>query len=96
MHIDAPESHDQTHDWQSMSELSELFFEHRRLPHPTPLKLRAAGFIRRENSVESLTRPQLRRLLSKAKKMKKSTKKNERARGLRLEKEIQQVFNLTQ
>jgi hypothetical protein len=93
MYIKDCSYYDSDHDWSSILELSEQFNQSQQQAHPRPLKARAADLLRRKTSNRKLTRTELRALLCKAKKMKKSSKKHERFRGVLLEKEIQKVFN---
>jgi hypothetical protein len=83
--------YDPNHDWQSILRIWEEFSEPSHTNPHLNLKHKAAAFM--DTASHPLTRTELRQLLSKAHKLKKSTKKGERARGIELEKQIQRVFN---
>ena len=84
------------HDWQTIQELwDEYAQEEENKPgnRPGGVKKKAAEFLGTERPVDKLSKTELRQLLAKAKKLKKSTKKEERARGVQLEKQVQWAFN---
>lgn len=94
MRIKDISDYDSDHDWQSILELSERYSTESRPAHQAPLKERAASYLDRDDPNQPLSKTELRQLLSKARKMKQSTKKEERARGISLEKEVQRAFNM--
>jgi hypothetical protein len=94
MRIKDISDYDSNHDWQSILELSERYSQDPRPAHQPPLKERAASYLDRKDPDQPLSKSELRQLLSKARKMKKSTKKEDRARGTLLEKEVQRAFNM--
>ena len=83
-----------SHDWQSIQDISEIFTETpQQNPRPGSLKRKAAAYLGPRDPNKQLNKPELRQLLNKAKKMKTSSKKEERAKGIQLEKQVQQAFN---
>lgn len=83
------------HDWQHIQDICEDFNQAPELitQHVRP-KQRAAAYLGTIDPHKPLSKTELRQLLSKAQKLKKSTKKGERARGIELEKQLQCAFNL--
>jgi regulator of replication initiation timing len=82
------------HDWQQIFELWENFDEQVESPVRTyQIKQQAAEYLDIDPN-KKLGHQELRLLLGKAEKMKTSSKKEVRARGVRLAKEIQGIFNL--
>jgi len=81
------------HDWELILSIMEDF-DSIKLGNPhISLKDRAIDYLDAAHD-EKLNRTELRMLVAKAQKLKTSTKKEERARGLRLAKQIQQAFNI--
>lgn len=85
------------HDWQTIFELWEQYAqeEEKNKPanRPGSLKRKAIAYLGEGKNINKLSKTELRQLLAKARKMKKSTKKEERARGIQLEKQVQWAFN---
>jgi hypothetical protein len=84
------------HDWQTIHELWEQYAqeeENKPTNRPGGLKRKAATYLGTGVSPNQLSKTELRQLLAKARKMKKSTKKEERARGIQLEKQVRMAFN---
>jgi hypothetical protein len=83
------------HDWQSIHDISETFIQSvRPAVRTSSLKQKAASYLDRKDPSKPLSKTELRKLLSKARKMKRSNEKGERARGIRLEKQVLRVFNV--
>jgi hypothetical protein len=81
------------HNWELILSLWEDFDSEKLVNKHLNLKDRAAEYLDIEDS-DKLNRSELRLLIAKAHKLKVSTKKEERARGVRLAKQIESVFNL--
>ena len=84
------------HDWQTIQELWEQYAqeeENKPTSRPGSLKRKAVSYLGEGKNINGLSKTELRQLLAKARKMKKSTKKEERARGVELEKKLQRAFN---
>lgn len=84
------------HDWQTIHELWEQYSqeeENKPGNRPGGLKRKAATYLGTDTAKDRLSKTEFRQLLAKARKMKKSTKKEERARGIQLEKQLQRAFN---
>jgi hypothetical protein len=81
------------HDWELILSLWEEFDSSSLEKKHLNLKDRAAEYLDIQHD-EKLNRTELRSLIAKAHKLKTSTKKEERARGIRLAKQIESVFNL--
>ena len=73
--------------WDDFTQIPKLKFK------PGNLKRQAAAYLGSNTVIDDLNKTELRQLLAKAKKMKQSSKKEERARGTQLEKQIQCAFN---
>ena len=80
------------HDWELILSLWEDFDSEKIVNKHLNLKDRAAEYLDIEDG-NKLNRNELRLLIAKAHKLKISTKKEERARGVRLAKQIERVFN---
>lgn len=94
--MDFKDDHDTQHDWHSIYTIWEDFSA---IPNPEfrppgALKRQAAEYLRDYDPHKPLSKTDLRKLLSKAQKMKNSTRKGERARGILLEKQVLSAFNL--
>ena len=87
------ERSNQEPDWQSILNIWEGFSETTSIAYPGGLKRRAAAYLGDRDPHKPLNKTELRQLLVKANKMKNSTKKEERARGIELEKQVQRAFN---
>lgn len=73
--------------WDNFTQIPKIKFK------PGSLKRRAAVYLGTKTVIDDLNKTELRQLLAKAKKMKQSSKKEERAKGAQLEKQIQCAFN---
>lgn len=81
-------------DWQSLLDICEDFTQKEKPgSRPGSLKKKAAAYLGAGAADNGLSKTELRQLLAKAKKMKTSTKKEERARGVQLEKQVRWAFN---
>ena len=82
------------HDWQTIQELWEQYAqeENKADSRPKGVKKKVAVYLGADDG-HQLSKTELRQLIAKAKKLKKSTKKEERARGVELEKKLQRAFN---
>lgn len=83
-----------SHDWPYITELWEDFYSTKETDIKTyKLKELAAEYLDTDLN-HKLTKHEIRALLAKAEKMKVSNKKETRARGQQLAKQIQQAFNI--
>jgi hypothetical protein len=80
------------HNWELILSLWEEFDSSSLVKSHLNLKDRAAEYLDIEDG-NKLNRSELKLLIAKAHKLKISTKKEERARGVRLAKQIERVFN---
>jgi hypothetical protein len=81
------------HDWELILSLWEDFSQEPNTINRThALKRKAAVYLGTDVS-KKLTRTEFRTLLAKANKMKTSSKKEERHRGIQLAKQVQWAFN---
>ena len=82
------------HDWQQILEVWENYCNRGNVDIKTSqIKQLAAEYLETDIS-KKLSRQEFRALIAKADKMKTSTKKEERAKGQELAKQIQRAFNL--
>ena len=82
------------HDWQQILEVWENYCSRGNVDIKTSqIKQLAAEYLETDIS-KKLSRQEFRALIAKADKMKTSTKKEERAKGQELAKQIQRAFNL--
>lgn len=92
-YTDFSELHD-SHDWDLILSICEDFTQEPKPGlRPGNLKRKAAAYIGTDVSKNVLSKTELRVLLAKARKMKKSSKKEERAKGIQLEKQVRCAFN---
>ena len=83
------------HDWQSIQDLSETFTQSDKpAVRTSSLQQKAESYLDLKDPSKPLTKTEIRKLLSKARKMKRSNEKGERARGTQLEKQVLRVFNV--
>ena len=82
----------QQHDWQPINDLYEEFLQNSSL-RLGDLKRRAAEYMGIADLNKPLSRTDIRKLLSKAYKIRRSKEKGERARSIQLEKQMQTAFN---
>jgi hypothetical protein len=94
MHFKDPSDYDSNHDWQSILNIWEEFNQITPVSNTGSVKRQVAAYLKPRQPGKPLSKTELRQLLSKARKLKKSTKKGERARGIELEKQIRTVFNI--
>jgi hypothetical protein len=92
MHVSTYSNLNDHHDWELILSLWEEFDSKNLVKKHLNLKDRAAEYLDIEDD-NKLNRSELRLLIAKAHKLKVSTKKEERARGIRLAKQIERVFN---
>lgn len=80
---------------QCIKELEQLVedFTGKANSRPGSLKRKAAQYLGK-GAGEELTRTELKQLRAKANKMKKSTRKDERARGVQLARQVSFAFNM--
>jgi hypothetical protein len=88
------EFYNNKHDWQQISDIWENYCSIGNVDIKTSaIKQLAAEYLDTDIS-KKLSRQEFRALLAKADKMKTSVKKEERAKGQELAKQIQRAFNL--
>ena len=84
------------HDWDLIFSIWEDFTQKPKPgSRPGSLKRKAAAYLGADTAKGGLSKTELRALLAKARKMKTSSKKEERARGIQLEKQVRWAFNFT-
>lgn len=82
------------HNWDQMNTICEEFESVSINPRYISIKERAADYVDLTAN-QHLTRSEFRTLLAKIQKLKNSSKKEERAKGIKLAKQIQSAFNIS-